>query len=659
MSNSLINEKSPYLLEHAENPVNWYPWGEEAFEKARREDKPIFLSIGYSTCHWCHVMAEESFEDEAVAAILNDSYISIKVDREERPDIDSVYMSVCTALTGSGGWPLTVVMTPEQKPFFAATYIPRESTRSRIGLKGVLGVLAEKWENDRAALLKSGDDITRLVSSSPDVPAAFVDEEILRSAAGQLAAAHDKEYGGFGKAPKFPTPHNLIFLMRYAALSGDRHSREMADGCLKGMYKGGIYDHIGGGFARYSTDREWLAPHFEKTLYDNALLAYAYTEAFQSGRMGLYRSVAENTLDYCMRELLSPEGGYYCAQDADSEGKEGAYYLLTQSDVAEALGDKDAKHFCECYDITPEGNFQGRSIPNLILNQRWNLLPEGYDDLREKLRIYRASRMELKCDIKILTSWNGLMLMALSKAANVFADRRYLAAAQSLAGFMEERLFENGELKGRLCQGELKFDAQLDDYAFYALGLLELYAADYQPQRLIMARELAESIVSHFADGKGSYYRTGEKGEKLIFRPREIFDSALPSGNSAAAVVFDLLFRYTGDIRMREYRDGLLSVICAHCEKYPAGSPLALCAVLSAVYPTRELLCASPDETVPELLSAVTARYSPELTVILKSPRRAESLARIVPFSRDAQSRDGKAAFYVCENGACREGLSL
>jgi len=659
MSNSLIKEKSPYLLEHAENPVNWYPWGEPAFEKAKLEDKPIFLSIGYSTCHWCHVMAEESFEDSEVAAILNENYVSIKVDREERPDIDSVYMAVCTALTGSGGWPLNVVMTPEQKPFFAATYIPRESTRSRIGLKGILNVLAEKWKGDRKALLKSGEDISRLVSAPVRAGRGMADEKLLQDAAGQLAAAYDKEYGGFGKAPKFPTPQNLIFLMRYAALSGDKRSREMADGCLKGMYKGGIYDHIGGGFARYSTDREWLAPHFEKTLYDNALLACAYTEAFQSGRMGLYRSVAENTLDWCMRELLSPEGGYYCAQDADSGGEEGAYYLFTQSDVAEALGDKDAKHFCECYDITAEGNFHGKSILNLILNQRWNLLPEGYDDLREKLRIFRAKRMALKCDTKILTSWNGLMLMALSKAAKVFSDRRYLMMAKALASFMEEKLFESDELKARLCDGELKFDAQLDDYAFYALGLLELYAADFEPKHLIRAKELALRIVSDFADGKGGYYRTAENSEKLLFRPMEIFDSALPSGNSAAATVFDLLFRYTGDIQMRQYRDELLTLISGHCEKYPAGSPWALCALLSDIYPTKELLCVSPDETVPELLSAVTARYSPELTVILKTPASEAELAQIVPFSRDAVCRDGKAGFYVCENGACREGLSL
>lgn len=655
MSNSLINEKSPYLLEHAENPVDWYPWGEAAFEKARAENKPIFLSIGYSTCHWCHVMAAESFEDRAVADILNRHYVSVKVDREERPDIDSVYMEVCTSLTGSGGWPLTIIMTPEQKPFFAATYIPRESTRSRMGLRDILRVLAEKWDSDRAGLIRSGEDITRHVSAEKRWDSAVMDEDFLRGAFEQLSAAYDGEYGGFGTAPKFPSPQNLIFLMRYAALSGERRARELADGSLKAMYRGGIFDHIGGGFARYSTDREWLAPHFEKTLYDNALLAYAYTEAYESGRFALWRFVAESTLDYCMRELLSPEGGCFSAQDADSGGVEGAYYLLSQQDVEAALGAQDAKHFCECYDITPEGNFKGRSIPNLIINQRWNLLPEGYDDLREKLRLWRSERMELKCDDKILTGWNGLMLMALARAAAVFEDRRYLAAAQELAEFMEKKLWKDGRLCACLCGGELRHQAKLEDCAFYALGLLELYRADYQPRHILKAAELAEFICENFADGRGGYYKNSDADEKLIFRPREIFDGASPSGNSAAAVLFDLLWRLCGDYRWRERRDGLLDYICGFSERYPAGCPFALCAGLSAVYPTRELLCVSPDETVPALLGSITARYSPELTVLLKSPERSEELAGAVPFSRDAQCKDGSAAFYVCENGACRQ----
>lgn len=655
MSNSLIYEKSPYLLEHGENPVNWYPWGTEAFEKAEREDKPIFLSIGYSTCHWCHVMAKESFEDESVAKILNEHYVSIKVDREERPDVDSVYMEVCTSLTGSGGWPLTIIMTPRQKPFFAATYIPRESTRSRMGLRDILRVLAEKWDSDRAGLIKSGEDITAHVSREKVWSGGIVDEETLRSAFEQLKEAYDAQYGGFGTAPKFPTPQNLIFLMRYAALSGEKKGREMVDGCLKAMYRGGIFDHIGGGFARYSTDREWLAPHFEKTLYDNALLAYAYTEAYESGHLPLYRSVAESCLDYCMRELLDSEGGYYSGQDADSHGVEGAYYLFTPAQVAEALGEKDAKHFCECYDITAEGNFHGLSIPNLILNQRWNLLPEGYDDLREKLRIYRAQRMELKTDGKILTGWNGLMLMALARAAAVFRDRRYLNAAEELARFMEKRLWQEGKLHARLCAGELRFAAKLEDCAFYALGLLELYRADYEPEHILKAVELAGMIETGFSDGRGGYYKSAVDDEELIFRPREIFDGALPSGNSAAAVLFDQLWRLCGDVDMRDLRDRLLEYICGFSRKYPAGAPFALCAALSSVYPTRELLCVSPEENIPELLTAVTGRYSPELTVLLKSPRRENALSQTAPFTASAQCRDGKSTFYLCENGACRQ----
>ena len=659
MSNSLINEKSPYILEHAENPVNWYPWCDAAFEKAAAENKPVFLSIGYSTCHWCHVMAEESFEDQSVAEILNRHYVSIKVDREERPDVDSVYMEVCTSLTGSGGWPLTVIMTPAKKPFFAATYIPRESSRSRMGLRDILRVLAEKWEGDRASLLKSGEEITAHVSREKRWSAGTVDEKFVRSAFEQLSEAYDAEYGGFGTAPKFPAPQNILFLLRYAALSGEKKAREMADGCLKAMYRGGIYDHFGGGFSRYSTDREWLAPHFEKTLYDNALLAYVYTEAFESGHMALYRSVAENTLDYCMRELLSPEGGYCSGQDADSCGVEGAYYLLSQQDVEKALGAQAAKHFCECYDITAEGNFHGLNIPNLIINQRWNLLPEGYDDLREKMRIYRANRMALKTDGKILTAWNGLMLMALAKAAAVFSDRRYLNAAKELAEFMGEKLWNNGRLHARLCDGELRFDAKLEDYAFYALGLLELYRADYEPEHILKAKELAGCIFDKFADGHGGYYKSASDDEKLIFRPREIFDGATPSGNSAAAVLFDMLWRLCGEIAMRERRDTLLGYICGFSRRYPAGSPFALCAALSDVYPTSELLCVSPDETVPELLSAVKARYAPELSVLMKSPERAEKLSEAAAFTEGALCRDGKPCFYVCSNGVCTEGLSL
>ena len=660
MSNSLINEQSPYLLDHAENPVDWYPWCDEAFEKARREDKPVFLSIGYSTCHWCHVMAHESFEDRRVAEILNRHYISVKVDREERPDIDAVYMRACMALNGSGGWPLTAILTPDQKPFFVTTYIPRDSRNGQPGLIQLLNAVAAKWTGDRTSLLKTSGDIYDYLSAGVQpIKSAVPGADFAARAAAQLAAAFDAEYGGFGTAPKFPTPQNLIFLTRYSALSGDKKARAMVEDTLKAMYKGGIFDHFGGGFSRYSTDREWLAPHFEKTLYDNALLAYAYIEAWQSGRMALYRYVAESTLDYCMRELLSPEGGYYCGQDADSGGIEGAYYLFTPDEVKKILGDDAGRHFCECYDITPEGNFHGSSIPNLLINTRWNLLPEGYDDFREKLRLYRAARSELRTDTKILTAWNGLILMALAKAARAFDDPRYLNAAQELALFMEKNLFDGGRLKSRLCGGELRFDAQLDDYVFYALGLLELYAADYDPAHILTAQRFAHEITGHFGDGCGAYYRTSDKAEKLITRPREVFDGAAPSGSSGAAVLFDTLFRLTGDIEIRTARDELLGYICGSTAEMPAACPFALCALLSAVYPVREILCAAPDETVPVLLKSVTSRYAPELTVLLSSPARAAALAEAAPFTRTAQpGSDGRPCFYVCENGVCREGIT-
>ena len=348
MSNSLINEKSPYLLQHAENPVDWYPWGAAAFEKARREDKPVFLSIGYSTCHWCHVMAHESFEDLQVAEVLNRYFVAVKVDREERPDVDAVYLRVCQALTGGAGWPLTIIMTPEQQPFFAGTYLPKNGVGGRIGLLQLLRAVARKWSGSREELLRAGRDATAALRAMPQTESAPLDEELLKKAAGQLAASYDAEYGGFGSAPKFPSPHNLIFLQRYAYHTGDKAAKEELENTLRQMYKGGIYDHFGGGFARYSTDREWLAPHFEKTLYDNAMLALCYTEAWQNSRMALYRQVAEATLDYCLRELRADSGGFYCGQDADSGGEEGAHYLFTPAEVKKLLGEDDGRHFCEC-----------------------------------------------------------------------------------------------------------------------------------------------------------------------------------------------------------------------------------------------------------------------------------------------------------------------
>ena len=653
MSNSLIKEKSPYLRQHAENPVDWLPWGEEAFYRAGHEDKPIFLSIGYSTCHWCHVMARESFEDSHVAALLNRYYIPVKVDREERPDVDSVYMQACQALTGSGGWPLTIIMTADKLPFFAGTYIPKNSRGNQAGLIPLLSAIARRWAEDRESLLKTAGEIGSFLSAQREPSPAEPGEDKLKAAAAQLAAAYDREYGGFGTAPKFPSPHDLLFLLRLAHFTGDKEQRQMVDNSLRQMYRGGIYDHFGGGFSRYSTDREWLAPHFEKTLYDNALLSFLYTEAWQEGHTALYRDVAENTLDYCLRELKAEGGGFFSAQDADSRGVEGAYYLFTPEEVKSVLGEDAGRHFCNCYDITPEGNFHGKSIPNLLLNNRWNFVPEGYEEYREKLRLYREERLPLFTDEKILTGWNGLMLMALSRAAFAFGDRRYLMEARELAEFMGEKLYEGGRLMARLCDGELRYEAQLDDYAFYALGLLELYRADFKAGHIASAQALAGQLLEDFADEKGGFFRTSRGAEKLFIRPKEVYDGALPSGNSAAALLFEELFRLTGKELWREAAEKQLGYICSACARVPAGCAFGYLAMLRYVYGGRELVCALPSGELPESFKAVLGRYAPELTVLVKDPENGELLSQLAPFTADMQPQKGKAACYICQNGAC------
>lgn len=654
MPNRLQFEKSPYLRQHADNPVDWYPWGEEAFEKARRENKPVFLSVGYATCHWCHVMARESFADEEVAEELNRDYVPVKVDREERPDVDAVYMRACVAMNGSGGWPLTVLLTPEQQPFFAATYLPKLSRGRQLGLLPLLKAAAQKWAQAPDALRKTGAELTALLAKSSAADPEEPSLDHAQRAAEQLMASFDAEYGGFGTAPKFPAAHKLLFLLRYAHAQGDKRARSAVDKTLQQMARGGIFDQLGGGFSRYSTDREWLAPHFEKTLYDNALLALAYTEAWQDGRLALYRSVAERTLDYCLRELRDEQGGFCAGQDADSEGEEGAYYLFTPAEIKAVLGESEGRGFCECYDITEEGNFHGKSIPNLLLNQRWQLVPEGYGLYREKLRHFRQERLPLATDNKVLTGWNGLMLTALARAARVFDSAVYLDAAETLAEFLARELGEPGALNARWCEGEARFAARLDDYAFYALGLLELYRADFDPAHLLRAKALTGEILLRFADPSGGFFLTAADGDQLILRPKETQDGALPGGNSAAAVLFQRLWRLTAQTEWRAAADKQLRFVCGGLGAYPAAATFGLCAVMDAVLPTQELVCAAPDETVPESLRAVERKYAPELEILLKTPARAAALAEAAPFTADYAPKDGKPAYYLCSGGACQ-----
>ena len=652
MANRLQHEKSPYLRLHAEDPVDWFPWGAEALERAKRENRPIFLSIGYMSCHWCHVMAKESFADPAVAEALRD-YVAVKVDREERPDLDAVYLRACAAISGSAGWPMTLLLTPEGEPFFAATYLPKENRGDRIGLLPLLRAAARKWREDPEELRRSGAALTAMLRRSAETPPEEPSLACAERAKNQLLDSFDEEYGGFGTAPKFPAPHQLLFLLRYARAANDRAARAAAEKTLRQMARGGIFDQIGGGFSRYSTDREWLAPHFEKTLYDNALLALAYTEAWQDGRLALYRSVAERTLDWCLRELRDERGGFFAGQDADSAGEEGAYYLFTPAEVRAVLGESEGRGFCECYDVTEEGNFRGKSIPNLLLNQRWQLVPEGYGLYREKLRHYRRQRLPLAVDNKVLTGWNGLLLAALARAGRVFDSPVYLDAARELADFLAREAGEPGALKAVWIEGEARFPARLDDYAFYAPGLLELYRADYDPKHLRLAAKLAEQIPARFADPAGGFFLTAADDEKLILRPKETTDGALPCGNSAAALLFRRLWRLTAREEWREASEKQLRFLCGGLGAYPAAACFGLTAVLDAATETKELLCVSPDEGVPEALRAVGRRYAPELEILLKTPARAETLAEAAPFTAACAPKDGKTAYYLCAGGAC------
>lgn len=651
--NRLIHEKSPYLLQHAHNPVDWRSWGAEAFDEARREDKPVFLSIGYSTCHWCHVMGRESFEDGAVARVLNRAFIPVKVDREERPDVDAVYMEACQALTGSGGWPLTVLTTPDQRPFWAGTYLPPRGRYGQIGLVELLEEVELLWRTDRERLLALGRQVADQVSRAAEAgEGTQPSRELLRSAAEQLQRSYDRENGGFGGAPKFPTPHNLLFLMAYGEREEDRSAMEMAETSLTQMARGGLFDHIGGGFCRYSTDQRWLAPHFEKMLYDNALLSWAYLEAFSRTGRGFYRETACRTLDYVLEELRLPGGGFACGQDADSGGEEGGFYLLAAGEVERVLGQADGEAFCRWYGITREGNFQGRNIPNLLENPEYDWDDPGLAAQREKLAAYRRARMALHRDDKVLTSWNGLMIAALAKAARVLGREDYLRAAQSARLFLKTRLTTpEGRLYLRWRDREAAVEGQLDDYAFYALGLLELYAANYAASCLREAVKLADKMAELFWDEeRGGFYRTARDGERLIARQKETYDGALPSGNAAAAWVLARLAKLTGRRRYRNLAQRQMAFLAGNVGEYPMGRCFGLLAMMEELYPSRELVCASPEQA-PAWLTDVSQKYG--LHTLAKTWETSRSLERLAPYTAAYPIPASGEILYLCQGGRC------
>lgn len=649
MGNHLGREFSPYLLQHADNPVDWWPWGEEAFAEARRTDRPVFLSIGYSTCHWCHVMAHESFEDETVARAINAAFVPIKVDREERPDVDAVYMAACVAMNGSGGWPLTVLLTPEQKPFWAGTYLPKAQ------LLRLVEQAERLWREDRAAVLFTGETLTARLRQEEDRPGT-PGREIVRQAAGQLARSFDREWGGFGPPPKFPTPHNLLFLLRYARLTGDERAGEMALGTLDAMYRGGLFDHVGGGFSRYSTDRRWLVPHFEKMLYDNALLVLAYAEAFQHTRRPLYGEVLRRTLAYVLRELSGPQGGFCCGQDTDSDGVEGKYYTLTPDELVPVLGKVEAERFCRWYGVTPAGNFEGKSIPNLLGQENFDREPEGIAALREMVYAYRLGRTALHRDDKVLTTWNGLMLAALARAGMVLNEPEYLDAARQTVDFLETHLTtSHGRLLARWREGDAAHPGKLEDYAFYAWGLLELYGADFDPAHLARAAELADFLLELFFDReRGGFYPYPSNGEQLLTRTKEAYDGAMPSGNAAAALVLSRLARLTGERRWREAADLQIAWLAGAAEDYPAGHSFAMLAFLEELWPSAELVVTARE--VPWELGAFLRETSrPELAVLVKTPENAAALAALAPFTEDYPISEQGEQYYLCRGGACAQ----
>ncbi|KAF5041274.1 hypothetical protein DSECCO2_524730 [anaerobic digester metagenome] len=654
--NHLAFEKSPYLLQHVENPVDWYPWSKAAFDKAKAEDKPVFLSIGYSTCHWCHVMAHESFENAEVATALNRDFVCVKVDREERPDVDAVYMAVCQALTGSGGWPLTVMLTPEQKPFWAGTYLPPHSLYGQIGLLDLLAAVARQWHTNREALLTSGEQVVSLLQAQEqDTQSGSPDKALLSRAFGLFRRGYDARWGGFGTAPKFPAAHNLLFLLRYSALEKQADAQRMALHTLEQMYRGGLFDHLGGGFSRYSTDGKWLVPHFEKMLYDNALLVGAYLEAYLITGKALYKTVVTRTLDYVLRELTDAQGGFYCGQDADSDGVEGKYYVFTREEIAHVLGDVDGKRFCDWFGVTAAGNFEGKNILNLLENHRFEESDEQIERLCQKLYDYRLSRTRLHKDDKVLTAWNGLMIAALARAGWLLNDARYLAAAKKAQRFIEKQLTgENGRL--RLCwrEGEAAHDGQLDDYAFYALALLALYQATLDADYLGAAIKTAEQILALFSDDKGGFYRSASDGEQLITRPKESYDGALPSGNSVAALVLCRLAALTGEQKWQRAADRQLGFVCGALADYPAGYCVSLLALTTVLYPAQELICTVADSGGPAALLAFL-RESPVagLTVLAKTKENQQALAQAAPFTADYPLPERGCAYYLCRNRAC------
>ena len=676
--NRLIHESSPYLLQHATNPVDWYPWAEEAFQKAKREDKPIFLSVGYSTCHWCHVMEHESFADEEVATLLNKYFVAVKVDREERPDIDQVYMAVTQTMIGRGGWPNTVFLTPDKKPFFAGTYFPKQSRLGLPGLMELLPKIAEIWRTDRENVQKSAEQITALLASRGNPsPGEALDKEILDKARNQLVDIFDPQYGGFGQAPKFPRPHILAFLLRRYHHNQDAQALAMVEKTLTRLRMGGIYDHLGYGFHRYSTDGQWLVPHFEKMLYDQALLALAYTEAYQATAKQFYARAVREILMYILRDMTSEEGGFYSAEDADSEGVEGKFYLWTLPQIRQVIGKNDTEAFKKIFNLKDGGNFESpeaeQPAGSNILHLKKTLsdlagelgvpekqLTQRLERNREQLFRIRKTRIHPFKDDKILTDWNGLMIAALARAGLVLDEPRYTSAAIRAADFIRRKLRDkNGRLLKRYRNGNAGLPAHLNDYAFVVWGLLELYEASFKTTYLQEAIRLSDQMIKHFWDHQsGGLFMTADDGEKLLIRNKEIYDGAIPSGNSVAALNLMRLGHITGNKDYLQKAENIGTAFSGSVNRYPPGHAHLMMALEYALHPNYEVVIAGRPQAkdTRAMLAALRQRFIPGKIVVLRpiDKKQAAEIIRLAPYTEFMVPKEGKATAYVCSDFVCK-----
>ena len=675
--NRLKLEKSPYLLQHADNPVDWYAWGPEAFEKAIKENKPIFLSIGYSTCHWCHVMAHESFEDPEVARLMNDVFICIKVDREERPDIDNIYMRVCQMMTGSGGWPLTILMTPDKKPFFAGTYIPRESHHGRLGMMDLVPRIKELWDTQHDEILKSADKITASLNQiAHDASGPELDKSTLKTAYDQLTGRYSEQYGGFGNAPKFPSPQNLLFLLRYWQSTNDEKALRMVVKTLQSMQNGGIYDHVGFGFHRYSTDSHWLVPHFEKMLYDQAMLAMAYTEAYQATGINEFEETAKEIFTYVLRDMTDKEGGFYSAEDADSEGVEGKFYVWTEDEIRQTLKGDEADLIINVYSIDKIGNFRdeasgentganilhlNKSLTEIAFKNKESVdgLKESVEAARQKLFAVRNKRVHPHKDDKILTDWNGLMIAALAKGAQAFDEPKYAEAAKRAADFILTGMRrEDGRILHRYRDGHTAILANVDDYAFLIWGLLELYETVFDVDYLQTALDLNSEMIKYFWDEKdGGFYFTAEDAEELIVRQKEIYDGAIPSGNSVAVSNLFRLSRITANTDFEDKANKIMLAFSKDVESAPSGYTQMMVALGFGIGPSYEIVIVGNPEAddTKEMLSSLGKHFIPYKVILLKhDDQETADITKIAEYTEYHSSFDGKATAYVCLDFACK-----